>query len=401
MRSFRISGTGCALVDYLYKPVDFTNPDFTRYLSRKGGDGGLIPGKLVFTEEFERFCGEKYTIARERITKKLDPVAINIGGPSIVPLIHAAQMLYGSDAEVCFYGARGNDKGGNFILNKLRETPLKTGNYKIVEQNTPFTDVLSDPDYDNGNGERVFINNIGAAWQFFPEDLDDAFFESDIAVFGGTALVPGIHNALASLLRKAKQHRTITVVNTVYDFLSEKDEPSQPWKLGESPETYRHIDLLMTDMEEALRLSGMTNIRESIDFFRDAGVGALIVSHGSDNLHYFANNELFGSIHPDTLPVSERVKNEMKQGKGSTGDTTGCGDNLTGGVLTSIARQLIKNPARKVNLQIAVAIGIVSGGHSCFYHGGTFYEEYSGQKQIIIESYYRDYIKQTGMTDEA
>jgi hypothetical protein len=94
IKPFRISGTGCALVDYLYKPVDFSGTDFIRYLSESRGDGGLAPGKLVFTEEFEKFCGEKYTQIRDRITKNMDPVAINIGGPSIVSLIHAAQMLH-------------------------------------------------------------------------------------------------------------------------------------------------------------------------------------------------------------------------------------------------------------------------------------------------------------------
>jgi sugar/nucleoside kinase (ribokinase family) len=61
---------------------------------------------------------------------------------------------------------------------------------------TPSTIVLSDPDFDHGHGERVFINSIGAAWSYLPDNLNDDFFASDVVVFGGTALVPAIHDNL-------------------------------------------------------------------------------------------------------------------------------------------------------------------------------------------------------------
>jgi sugar/nucleoside kinase (ribokinase family) len=399
-RPFRISGTGCALVDYLYKPVDFSGPGFRKYVSLTAGDGGLSPGKLVFTEEFEKFCREDYSKARDYITKKAAPAAVNIGGPSIVSLIHTAQMLDSANAEVSFYGGRGKDEAGNFILNRLQKTPLKLGHYKTGEKNTPFTDVLCDPSFDSGNGERVFINNIGAAWEFFPEDLDDTFFNSNIVVFGGTALVPHIHSSLGSLLKKAKQHNAITVVNTVYDFLSEKSDPASPWKLGESAEAYRYVDLLVADMEEALRLSGTSNIDSAIDYFGKKGAGALIITHGSNPLYFFARDKMFGRIERSTLPVSGRVTAELGQDGGKNGDTTGCGDNLAGGVVASIAMQLIANPGKKIDLHLALAMGIASGGYACFYHGGTFYEEYPGQKKKIIESYYNLYLKQESLTEE-
>lgn len=401
IRPFRICGTGCALVDYLYKPVHFNHADFLRYLSKSPGDGGLTPGKLVFTEEFEKFCGETYQQARAHITSNMNPVAVNIGGPSIVSLIHEAQMLNGLPAEVFFYGGRGKDEAGQYIENRLRETPLKVGYYKTGEKNTPFTDVLSDPDFDGGNGERIFINNIGAAWNFMPEDLDDTFFDSDMVVFGGTAIVPRIHAALGGLLRKAKDHKAFTVVNTVYDFLSEKKDPTKPWKLGASDESFRDIDLLIVDMEEGLRLSGTTNAETAMNYFRKAGVGALIITHGSKRLHFFANDGLFSGISPATLPVSDKVTLELKQGKGNNGDTTGCGDNLVGGVLAAVARHLIKDPGKPIDMRLALAMGIASGGYACFYHGGTFYEEFRGQKQKIIEAYYRDYLEQEGVTESA
>lgn len=396
-KPFVISGTGCALVDYLYQPVDFNNPAFLKVLSKTPGDGGLSPGRLVFTEEFEKFSGDSYALVRDTITGGKPPAAINIGGPSIVSLIHAAQMLRGFPAEVRFYGCRGADQGGAFILDKLKHTPLKVGFYKTGKQFTPFTDVLSDPDYDNGHGERIFINNIGAAWEFMPDDLDESFFHSDLVVFGGTALVPNIHRSLRELLIKAKQIGAITVVNTVYDFLNEKQHPDMPWPLGDSVESYRYIDLLVTDMEEALRISGTTEVVRALDFFRSQGVGAAIITHGSNPVHFFADNPLFGQLATSSLPVSGKVLDELKQAAGRAGDTTGCGDNFAGGVLASLVKQLIQTTGKKADLLDAIALGVASGGYACFYHGGTYDESSPGQKQKLVNDYYKDYVKQVGL----
>ena len=387
---FRISGTGCALVDYLYQPVCFTDEIFKLYASRQSGDGGLSPGKLVFKDEFEKFSRVDYLKAREHITQGKPPITVNIGGPSIVSLIHAAQMLVDEPAEVYFYGSKGRDAGATFIDEQLQKTPLKTGKYKEVAQYTPFTDVLSDPDYDNQHGERIFINNIGAAWELYPEDLDDAFFDSNIVVFGGTALAPNIHQSLLELLKQAKEKKAVTIVNTVYDFLNEKNNPEKPWQLGRSVETYDYIDILIADMEEALRLSGKQTIDEAMEFFKKTGVGAVIVTHGANPVHYFSRGNMFIAANGEK-PVSEKVKNTPER----AGDTTGCGDNFVGGVIASLAEQMIEKPYQPVNLEEAIVLGIVSGGYACFYHGGTFYEDYRGQKKELMQPYMQDYLRQT------
>jgi sugar/nucleoside kinase (ribokinase family) len=389
--TFRIAGTGCALVDYLYTPVSFTDEAFGRYLSVKPGDGGLSPGKLVFREEFEQFSAENYLDVKERITNSKPPVAKNIGGPSIVSLIHAAQMLTGSPAEVSFFGCKGRDEGATFIEERLQQTPLQIGKYKTVDRNTPFTDVLSDPDFYQGHGERIFINNIGAAWEMYPEDLDESFFESDIVVFGGTALAPHIHQSLCELLKKAKDNHAITVVNTVYDFLNEKKNPLAPWPLGNSDETYRYIDLLITDMEEALRLSGQQTVDEALAFFKERGAGAAVVTHGANPVHYFFGSRLFGATE-GSKPVSAKIKETIIKHPEQAGDTTGCGDNFAGGMIASIAQQRIEKPDRPVDPDQAIALGIASGGYACFYHGGTFYEAFPGQNRQLIEPYYNDYL---------
>jgi sugar/nucleoside kinase (ribokinase family) len=395
-KPFRISGTGCSLVDYLYKPVDFSGNRFKEYKSLKPGDGGLSPGRLVFSGELENFAGKAYPEIRHDLTEGMDPVAVNIGGPSVVSLIHAAQLC-GKSAGVYFYGCSGNDDAGEFIRQKLSTTPLNTGLYKSVDSHTPFTDVLSDPYYDSGHGERVFINNIGAAWDLFSKDLDEEFFNSQITVFGGTALVPNIHADLKNLLIKARDSGSLTIVNTVFDFLSERRNPQKPWSLGETGETYRHIDLLIADKEEALRHSGGRTPEEAIEFFRHSGVGAVIITHGPHPIHYYADNEHFVKLEPGTLPASQKVIDEIANNPSLAGDTTGCGDNFTGGVIASVAGQMIDAPGRPADLMSAIALGVASGGFACFYHGGTFYEKFPGEKRQLISKYYDAYLKQIGI----
>ncbi|MBK7709772.1 MAG: carbohydrate kinase family protein [Bacteroidales bacterium] len=262
-----VSGVGCCLVDLLYNDIDFGGSAMRPYLSVKRGDGGLTPGQLVFREEFEKFCPEPFDLVLKKLTGGRKYDKINIGGPSIVSLINTAQLVDKEQCEVRFYGRGGNDEIGNFLLSALKKTPVVLKDFKLINNQTPSTVVLSDPGFEGGHGERMFINSIAAAWEYGPADLDDDFFGSDIVVFGGTGLMPQIHDNLTSLLKRAKSKGCITIVNTVFDFRNEKDKPTEKWPLGESEESYGYIDLLITDQEEALRLSGETDQQKAINFF--------------------------------------------------------------------------------------------------------------------------------------
>lgn len=392
-KRIRISMIGCCLVDRLYNNISFSSPILLPYLSKERGDGGLMPGKLVFKEEFEEFCKEELPRVLLKISKNKGPDKINIGGPGIVPLIHVSQMLSSSDAECLFFGSRGLDPDGEFILSALRQIGISIKHYKpFSEKNTPSTIVLSDPQYDYGNGERIFINDIGAAWNYSPEMLNDHFFSSDIVIFGGTALLPQIHDHLTELLVKAKMKGRVTVVNTVYDFRNEKANPAARWPLGQSDESYKNIDLLITDFEEALRLSGKNNIDEAIQFFRKMELKAVVVTNGSNPLRGYSSESIqFKRINDFELPVSEMITRELKNKP--KGDTTGCGDNFSGGVIASMVSQL-QSGKTPLDLIEACMWGVVSGGYSCFYVGGTFLEKFPGEKLKMIIPYYEQYRKQ-------
>ncbi|HQK71882.1 MAG TPA: hypothetical protein PL101_12310, partial [Bacteroidales bacterium] len=124
-----ISGTGCALADFLYTDINFESPQFKKYCSVNPGDGGLSPGKLVFTEELEKFASARYADIIAEITEDQEPETSNIGGNGIVPLIHAAQLLTEPCYEVKFYGGTGSDNTAMLIYDLLKQTPLDTTNF--------------------------------------------------------------------------------------------------------------------------------------------------------------------------------------------------------------------------------------------------------------------------------
>lgn len=395
---FHIAGTGCCLMDTLFTNVDFTGEVFQSALSQQPGDGGLTPGALVFAEEFERFLGEPMQDWLTRLTGGRPPDAENVGGPAIVALVHAAQLLSDRDVQVSFHAARGEDRIGDRISEVIQQTPVDASPYQVLPGPTPATTVLSDPTYNEGQGERTFINTIGAVSGYGPELLDETFYGSDLRLFGATALVPQLHDHLTDILREGRTRPGLQVVGTVYDFRNEQRAPDKPWPLGDTQESLPLIDLLACDQEEALRISGQSSSSEAVAYFLEHGAGAAVVTQGANRIHLGATNQAFTPLPRTVLPVSEAVRNELASGKGRHGDTTGCGDNFLGGMMVSLALQRLQNGTEApLNLSEACAWGAASGGLACYYSGGVYQESSPGEKFSRVKPTLQNYCRQIGI----
>jgi sugar/nucleoside kinase (ribokinase family) len=391
-----IHGTGCCLIDYLYAHVDFSSPAFVAARSLREGDGGLTPGRLVFAEDFQRFIKKPYNQALGELTGGQAATSYNLGGPSVVALAHAAQMLHGQGHRVDFYGVRGTDSTAQLIDQALARLPFHGVHLVEKDAATARTDVLSDPTYDHGHGERTFINLIGAAGAFYPQDLPDDFFDADLVAFGGTGLVPPIHDALTPLLRRVRSRGGWTMVNLVYDFRSDLTAPGKKWKLGTQDDAYPLIDLLVADREEALKTSGKAEVDAAIQWFLDQGVGSVVVTQGSRKIRIASRGGLFAPQELTSLPVCEAVNRELAEHPERRGDTTGCGDNFAGGLMAGLVQQVDAHPASQGNLDLTEACvwANASGGFACFTIGGTYYEQRPGEKRERLLPYVQAYREQ-------
>jgi sugar/nucleoside kinase (ribokinase family) len=394
MQNASISGIGCSLIDYLYPGIDFNDPEIVSLFSQKALDGGLIPGGLVFVDELEKFTGLPLDAILSKITQGKKPEMINLGGPAIVALINCAQLLESLPVAVKYFGRRGNDATSEHIRTILGKVPLDSSHYLRADGITPSTHVFSDPTYAGGLGERMFVNTMGNAGTFAPHDVPDNFFDSRILLFGATALLPGIHDGLGNLLKKGKQNGCITVVTTVFDFRNAKKHPEARWPLGDDDGNYRNLDLLIVDFEEALNLSKSATIDGAIGFFMEKQTPACIITHGPQPVYLYSQGGFFGKTDLMGLPVSDYVSANLKTQKENRGDTTGCGDNFAGGVISSIAYQLFVMKLKHVDLKTACAWGMASGGFACFYRGGTYWEKKPGEKKENIRFVFNEYQKQ-------
>jgi sugar/nucleoside kinase (ribokinase family) len=206
------------------------------------------------------------------------------------------------------------------------------------------------------------VNSTGVAAEFRASDIDASLYDHPIVALGGTALVPALHAELEIPVRRAHKSGSLTVVNTVYDFLNESRSPDRPWPLGDSEETYRNTDLLIVDAEEARRLSGRGSVTRAAETFVDAGVSAVVITEGPDDLFAVSRGGRFAPLAARRFPTSSRIREELCAGAGASGDTIGCGDNFVGGVLYALAEQM-RSGESVFDLYDAIAWGLVSGGH--------------------------------------
>ena len=382
----RINVTGCCLIDYIHDNVRYGSANFSRYLSRNEGDGGITPGKLVFEDVFRTFSGESPAEALPRMTGTGSSAMVNLGGPAVVAAVHASQVLDPDTCHVSFYGGHGRDEAGKLIAGFLQKTPVRYEHTELPG-NTPVTYVFSDPTWNGGNGERAFLGVLGTSALYEPKHLGGGFFEADINVWGGTALVPGLHSRLSSLLKKGRASGAIQVVTTVYDFINQRKSENALWPMGDGDEAYRFIDLLICDQEEALRLSGTGDPRAAVSRFIDMGAGAVVITRGHRDVVFASSGSRFVSSGIRQMPVSAYAIKRLRDSPESAGDTTGCGDNFAGGVIAGLALQMVGGNA-DLDLRQALGHGIAAGGFACFYVGGTWIEREPGEKKRAIEPYY-------------
>jgi sugar/nucleoside kinase (ribokinase family) len=151
------------------------------------------------------------------------------------------------------------------------------------------------------------------------------------------------------------------------------------------------------DRDEALKISGKASLEQALEYFAESPLKAFMVTDGTEPVSLYADPAVYGSVGTENvihMPVSTPLL-DLSLIDNPFADTTGAGDNFVGGVLYSVTRQLASG-ADHPDLMEAARWGIVSGGFACTYMGGTYLEEYPGQKKEAISGYYELYAEQSG-----
>lgn len=372
----QIAGIGCCLLDLVYKFSEDSHNHIETMVSITPGDGGIIPEGLVFLEDFQKFCNKNEYELIEYISNGNQPDSINLGGPAIVAMVHVSQLLNHLPINIFFEGILGEDKESQIIKNIIKQTPLKCKFHKNSKKGTPKTIVLTEKE------KRSFINYIGTANYMYPEFISDEFFNSDIALFGGTALVPPLHDNLDSLLEKVKNRGGLTVVGTVYDFRNQKKDSKHKWPLVNK---WENIDVLVMDCEEAKKISGCKEIEIACEFFIKKGVGSFVITEGKKDIKFFAQGNQFKKQSLSSLSVNNYITQLIIKSPKLRCDSTGCGDNFVGGVIASIALQKYENNNTELDMYEACRWGAAAGGFALLHKGGTFLEKERNEKRNKIQ----------------
>jgi sugar/nucleoside kinase (ribokinase family) len=105
---------------------------------------------------------------------------------------------------------------------------------------------------------------------------------------------------------------------------------------------------------------------------------------------------LFQKAEATKFPISNRIAQELKSHPGHVGDTTGCGDNFAGGIISSLAMQLKNRKKGQLNFTEAISWGVSAGGNCCFTVGGTYLEAAPFELRNKIQEIREDFIRQIG-----
>ena len=394
MKKYTVSVAGFAVLDTLYAGIDSMSEGYQKFLSRQNGDGGLKTGQLTFAGDLEQFAKIPLREILTAISGGRPCSGQNLGGPAIVGAINAAQILFDQNISLRFFGRSGNDPEAELIRTILAGLPVDCSGYLPARGHTPATFVLSDPKAHDGKGERTFISDVGVGSQAESGELPPCFFDADVAWFGGTALVPSLHQKLTQHLKTAKKQGMYTIVNTIFDFISKKENPSAPWKLGDGPQSYQYIDLLLMGKDEACHLSGKESFAEIGAYFSASGVSVYVITHGAKEFYIWSDGRIFEKLPLTSFKVSELIDRELSDRPQLRGDTTGCGDNFAGGFAASFIRQLHEGKTSKLSILDAAAWAAASGGFACFTLGGTYIEKEPGEKYRALKRYRDAWLEQ-------
>ena len=240
----------------------------------------------------------------------VDGVSTHVGGCASNAAIDLAKL----GVPVTLSCKVGKDSFGDFVIKTAKENGVNTDG--IVADETVATTVSIV--CINSSGERSFLYYPGSAAAFRMEDVTDELIDSvDIVFVAGAMLLTEFDgNPCAELMKKARAKGKMSIMDTAWDF-------ENKW-LPKIEAVIPHLDLFMPSYEEAVKLSGETDVPKIAAFFLNMGAKSVIIKVGKDGAFIHEPN---GTEY--TLPTYLQYKPV---------DTTGAGDSFCAGFIAGLAQ---------------------------------------------------------------
>jgi sugar/nucleoside kinase (ribokinase family) len=205
-------------------------------------------------------------------------------------------------------GAVGTDDAGRVLVEALERFGVDcSGLVRRSEVQTSATILPIRP-----NGDRPALHVIGANGTYTIEDVPwDAISDAGFLHVGGPEFL-GPENA-TEILSRAQAAGTVTTCDILADGWPELLDMLAP-AMG-------HVDYLFPNEEQAVALTGVSDVEDAARALRDRGVGTVVITRGAAGSTIVSDG---GVEHVPVFPVD-------------VVDTTGCGDAFVAGFVAGLS----------------------------------------------------------------
>ncbi len=239
----------------------------------------------------------------------VDSISTHVGGCASNAAIDLAKLGVPSEL-VC---AVGSDQFGSFVRSTCEQNGVGTAGIHICPDVTTTTSMVCV----SSAGERSFLYYPGSTSEFTLEHINmDVIKSCDIIFVAGAFLLSRFDGEpCAKLMKAAKEMGKFTVMDTAWDF-------DDVW-LPKIKAVIPHLRLFMPSYDEAVKITGRTEINEIADVLFDLGAETVIIKNGKEGAFICESRECRYQ-----LPTYLSVKPV---------DTTGAGDSFCAGFLAGLA----------------------------------------------------------------
>ena len=242
--------------------------------------------------------------------QKTGHTSAHVGGCAPNPAIDLAKL----GAPVRLVCKVGCDSFGDFVEQECAQAGVDVSGILRDPSVSTTTSIVCV----NSQGERSFLYNPGSTSALKAHEITEEMLDGcDIVFIGGALLLTAFDGApCGELLQKAREMGKFTAMDTAWDF-------EDCW-MPKIRDALPGLDLFMPSYDEAVKLSGETELAKIADTFFDLGVKQVIIKTGKDGAYFAPSRDTRFS-----LPTYRSIKPV---------DTTGAGDSFCAGFLCGLAQ---------------------------------------------------------------